>query len=37
MSYPTRRSILKRSKLMRVTGVTGEVLVTAGALIAITF
>jgi sortase A len=32
MSSPTRRSIRKRSKLMRVTGVTGEVLVTAGAL-----
>ena len=32
MSYPTRRSIRKRSKLMRVTGVTGEALVTAGAL-----
>ena len=32
MSYPTRSSIRKRSKLMRVTGVTGEVLVTAGAL-----
>ena len=32
MSYPSRRSIRKRSKLMRVTGVTGEVLLTAGAL-----
>ena len=32
MSYPSRRSIRKRSKLMRVTGVTGEVLITAGAL-----
>jgi sortase A len=32
VSSPTRRSIRKRSKLMRVTGVTGEVLVTAGAL-----
>jgi sortase A len=32
MSYPTRKSIRKRSKLMRITGVTGEVLVTAGAL-----
>ena len=32
MSSPTRRSIRKRTKLMRVTGVTGEVLVTAGAL-----
>jgi sortase A len=32
MSYPTRRSIRKRSKLMWVTGVTGEVLVTAGVL-----
>ena len=32
MSYPTRRFIRKRLKLMRVTGVTGEVLVTAGIL-----
>ena len=32
MSSPTRRYIRKRSKLMRVTGVTGEVLITAGAL-----
>jgi sortase A len=32
MSYPTRRSIRKRSKLMRITGVTGEVMITAGAL-----
>lgn len=32
MSYPTRRSIRKRSKLMRLTGVTGEVLLTAGGL-----
>jgi sortase A len=32
MSYPSRKFIRKRSKLMRVTGVTGEVLITAGAL-----
>jgi sortase A len=32
VSYPTRRSIRKRSKLMRLTGVTGEVLLTTGAL-----
>jgi sortase A len=32
MSYPTRRSIRKRSKLMRLTGFTGEVLLTAGGL-----
>jgi sortase A len=32
VSYPTRRSIRKRSKLMRLTGVTGEVLLTAGGL-----
>jgi sortase A len=32
MSYPTRKLIRKRSKLMRATGVTGELLVTAGAL-----
>ena len=32
MSYPTRRAIRKRSKLMRLTGVTGEILITAGAL-----
>ena len=32
MSYPSRRFIRKRTKLMKVTGVTGEVLVTAGAL-----
>ena len=32
MSSPTRPSIRKRTKLMRVTGVTGEVLITAGAL-----
>ena len=32
MSYPTRRAIRKRSKLMRLTGATGEILITAGAL-----
>ena len=32
MSFPSRRFIRKRTKLMKVTGVTGEVLVTAGAL-----
>ena len=32
MSYPTRRAIRKRSKLMRLTGTTGEILITAGAL-----
>ena len=32
MSYPTRRTIRKRSKLMRITGFTGEVLLTAGGL-----
>ena len=32
MSYPTRRYIRKRTKLMRLTGVTGEILITAGAL-----
>jgi sortase A len=33
MSYPSRRFIRKRSKLMRITGVTGELLITAGALL----
>lgn len=32
MSYPTKRLIRKRSKLMRITGVTGEVLITIGVL-----
>lgn len=32
MSFPTRRAIRKRSKLMRLTGFTGEVFLTAGAL-----
>ncbi len=32
MSNPSARTIRKRTKLMRVTGVTGELLVTAGAL-----
>ena len=32
MSFPSRRFIRKRTKLMKVTGVTGEVFVTAGAL-----
>jgi len=32
MSYPSRRLIRKRTKLMRFTGVTGELLITAGAL-----
>lgn len=32
MSYPPRRFIRKRTKLMRVTGITGEILITAGVL-----
>ena len=32
MSHPTRRAIRQRSKLMSVTGVTGEIFITAGAL-----
>lgn len=32
MSYLSRKSIRKRSKLMRVTGFTGELLITAGGL-----
>jgi sortase A len=32
MSYPTRRVLRRRTKLMKITGVTGEILITAGAL-----
>lgn len=32
MSFPTKRAIRERSKLMRLTGFTGEVFLTAGAL-----
>ena len=32
MSYPSRRIIRKRTKLMRFTGVLGELMITAGAL-----
>jgi hypothetical protein len=32
MSYPSRRLIRKRTKLMRFTGVTGELLITAGLI-----
>ena len=32
MSFPSRKYIRKRSKLMKITGVTGELMITAGAL-----